>query len=127
MKFGILFAFIISLRRVFTAAEMPKKQPSVAKGEHEMEPIRIIDTQDSPVLVVQPGRARLEDVERHLIMATLRRSRYNRTKTARLLGIGIRTLQRKLKQYAEEKIDTFDLSTAVIGADGAAPTIAAVV
>lgn len=67
-----------------------------------MESIRIIDTQDSPVLVVQPGKARLEDVERHLIMATLRRTRYNRTKTARLLGIGIRTLQRKLKQYSEE-------------------------
>ncbi len=68
-----------------------------------MESIRIIDTQDSPVLVVQPGQARLEDVERHLIMATLRRTRYNRTKTAKLLGIGIRTLQRKLKQYSEER------------------------
>jgi DNA-binding NtrC family response regulator len=68
-----------------------------------MEAIRIIDTQDSPVLVVQPGQARLDDVERHLIMATLRRTRYNRTKTARLLGIGIRTLQRKLKQYADQQ------------------------
>jgi DNA-binding NtrC family response regulator len=65
-----------------------------------MESIRIIETQDSPVLVVQPGQARLEDVERHLILATLRRTRFNRTKSARLLGIGIRTLQRKLKQYA---------------------------
>lgn len=68
-----------------------------------MESIRLIDTQESPVLVVQPGNARLDDVERHLIMATLRRTRYNRTKTARLLGIGIRTLQRKLKQYSEEQ------------------------
>ena len=68
-----------------------------------MESIRLIDTQESPVLVVQPGNVRLDDVERHLIMATLRRTRYNRTKTARLLGIGIRTLQRKLKQYSEEQ------------------------
>lgn len=68
-----------------------------------MDSIRIIETQDSPVLVVQPGKARLEDVERYLIMTTLRRTRYNRTKTARLLGIGIRTLQRKLKLYAAEK------------------------
>lgn len=67
-----------------------------------MDAIRIIDTQESPVLVVQPGQARLDEVERHLIMATLRRTRYNRTKTARLLGIGIRTLQRKLKQYGDE-------------------------
>ena len=68
-----------------------------------MESVRVIDTQDSQVLVVQPGKAKLEEVERHLILATLRRTRFNRTKTARLLGIGIRTLQRKLKQYAEEE------------------------
>jgi transcriptional regulator with PAS, ATPase and Fis domain len=66
-----------------------------------MEAVRVIDTQESQVLVVQPGQARLEDVEKHLILATLRRTRYNRTKTAKLLGIGIRTLQRKLKQYSE--------------------------
>lgn len=68
-----------------------------------MEAVRVIDTQESQVLVVQPGQAKLEEVERFLILATLRRTRYNRTKTARLLGIGIRTLQRKLKQYAEEQ------------------------
>ncbi len=68
-----------------------------------MEAVRIIDTQESQVLVVQPGQAKLEEVERHLILATLRRTRHNRTKTARLLGIGIRTLQRKLKQYSEEQ------------------------
>jgi DNA-binding NtrC family response regulator len=71
-----------------------------------MEPIRIIDTQDSQVLVVQPGQAKLEDVERQLILATLRRTRFNRTKSARLLGIGIRTLQRKLKQYAQDQLLT---------------------
>lgn len=94
-----------------------------------MESIRIIDTQDSPVLVVQPGQARLDDVERYLIMATLRRTRYNRTKTARLLGIGIRTLQRKLKQYSEEASVTvsqpsFDLPTP---SEGIRPVIAAVI
>jgi DNA-binding NtrC family response regulator len=68
-----------------------------------MEAVRIIDTQESQVLVVHPGQAKLEEVERFLILATLRRTRYNRTKSARLLGIGIRTLQRKLKQYAEEQ------------------------
>jgi len=65
-----------------------------------MDAVRIIDTQEAQVLLVQPGLAKLEDVERHLILATLKKTRYNRTKTARLLGIGIRTLQRKLKQYA---------------------------
>jgi transcriptional regulator with PAS, ATPase and Fis domain len=69
-----------------------------------MESVRVIDTQESQVLVVQPGHARLEDVEKFLILATLRRTRYNRTKTAKLLGIGIRTLQRKLKQYSDEPV-----------------------
>jgi transcriptional regulator with PAS, ATPase and Fis domain len=69
-----------------------------------MEAVRVIDTQESQVLVVQPGHARLEEVEKSLILATLRRTRYNRTKTAKLLGIGIRTLQRKLKQYSDETV-----------------------
>jgi DNA-binding NtrC family response regulator len=66
-----------------------------------MEAIKVIDTQESQVLVVRPGQAKLEEVERFFIFATLRHTRYNRTKSARLLGIGIRTLQRKLKQYAK--------------------------
>ena len=69
-----------------------------------MEAVRVIDTQESQVLVVQPGQAKLEDVEKFLILATLRRTRYNRTKTAKLLGIGIRTLQRKLNQYSAEPV-----------------------
>ena len=41
----------------------------------------------------------LADVERAVIMETLKRQNFNRTRAARVLGIGIRTLQRKLKQY----------------------------
>jgi len=42
---------------------------------------------------------KLEDAERHLIAATLQEAGGNRTKTAKILGIGLRTLQRKIKQY----------------------------
>ncbi len=45
-----------------------------------------------------PGMA-LADVEKMVILETLRHLRFNRTRAARVLGIGIRTLQRKLKQY----------------------------
>ena len=45
-----------------------------------------------------PGMA-LADVEKLVILETLRHLRFNRTRAARVLGIGIRTLQRKLKQY----------------------------
>ena len=43
----------------------------------------------------------LRDIERSVILETLRRQRYNRTRTARVLGIGIRTLQRKIKLYRD--------------------------
>ena len=48
-----------------------------------------------------PGTT-LADVEKAVILATLRHQRFNRTRAARVLGIGIRTLQRKLKQYRVE-------------------------
>jgi DNA-binding NtrC family response regulator len=41
----------------------------------------------------------LADIEKAVILETLKRQSYNRTRAARVLGIGIRTLQRKLKQY----------------------------
>lgn len=49
-------------------------------------------------VVFAPGMA-LADVEKMVILETLRHLRFNRTRAARVLGIGIRTLQRKLKQY----------------------------
>ena len=44
----------------------------------------------------------LADIERAVILETLRRQNFNRTRAARVLGIGIRTLQRKLKQYRSD-------------------------
>jgi transcriptional regulator with PAS, ATPase and Fis domain len=45
------------------------------------------------------GNLTLADIEREVILQTLKRKNDNRTQTAKALGIGIRTLQRKLKQY----------------------------
>ena len=44
----------------------------------------------------------LREIEKEVILETLKRQNYNRTKAARTLGIGIRTLQRKLKMYQTE-------------------------
>jgi DNA-binding NtrC family response regulator len=44
----------------------------------------------------------LADIEKAVILETLKRQNFNRTRAARVLGIGIRTLQRKLKQYRSE-------------------------
>ena len=46
----------------------------------------------------KPGQ-KLRDVEKLVILTTLRAKGFNRTHAARTLGIGIRTLQRKLKAY----------------------------
>lgn len=42
---------------------------------------------------------KLREIERIVILETLKQKSFNRTHTARALGIGIRTLQRKLKRY----------------------------
>lgn len=42
------------------------------------------------------------EVERTLILATLRRTNGNRTRAARILGLSIRTVRNKLKDYADK-------------------------
>jgi len=42
------------------------------------------------------------DVERHLIIDTLRHTLGNRTHAATILGISIRTLRNKLKLYSDQ-------------------------
>lgn len=42
------------------------------------------------------------DVERDLILATLKETEGNRTHAASILGISIRTMRNKLKSYGEQ-------------------------
>lgn len=50
----------------------------------------------------QPARYKLEDVEKLHVLHVLSLAGGNKTLTAEWLGIGIRTLQRKLKNWQEE-------------------------
>ncbi len=43
---------------------------------------------------------KLDEIERIAILETLKQQGFNRTRAAIVLGIGIRTLQRKLKKYS---------------------------
>jgi len=52
------------------------------------------------VVVVEPGM-KMEEIERRVIEATLKETRGNRRRAAELLGIGERTLYRKLKDSEE--------------------------
>lgn len=44
----------------------------------------------------------MAEVEKSLILATLRQTAGNRTHAAQLLGISIRTMRNKLREYAED-------------------------
>lgn len=49
---------------------------------------------------------KLEQIEKQEILKRLEALNYNRTQTARSLGIGIRTLQRKLARYEMQGVST---------------------
>jgi DNA-binding NtrC family response regulator len=51
--------------------------------------------------IVRTGRA-LKEVEKDMIVETLRATDWNKTRAAKMLGIGTRTLYRKLKEYGIE-------------------------
>jgi DNA-binding NtrC family response regulator len=49
--------------------------------------------------------ATVGEVERELVLQTLARCDGNRTRAARVLGVSVRTLRNKIRQYAAEGID----------------------
>jgi DNA-binding NtrC family response regulator len=54
--------------------------------------------EEKGVVVFRPGMT-MQDLEREAIGAALREARGNRRRAAEMLGIGERTLYRKLKEY----------------------------
>jgi DNA-binding NtrC family response regulator len=76
--------------------------PSQAPGAHY--PLRVSalaprETAPPPnVVTVEPGM-KMADVERRVIEAALKETRGNRRRASELLGIGERTLYRKIKEY----------------------------
>ena len=51
-----------------------------------------------PLLPVEPGTS-LREMEKWLILETLKKVKGNRTRAARLLGVSTRTIRNKLKEY----------------------------
>jgi transcriptional regulator with PAS, ATPase and Fis domain len=67
----------------------------------ESEPMEASGYDDGRVIVFEPGMT-MEDMERQAIRAALAEVRGNRRKAADLLGIGERTLYRKIAKYGLE-------------------------
>jgi two-component system response regulator FlrC len=47
----------------------------------------------------------IRDVERDLVLETLANTRGNRTESARLLGVSLRTLRNRITEYAADGIE----------------------
>ncbi|MEM1329308.1 MAG: sigma-54 dependent transcriptional regulator [Planctomycetota bacterium] len=77
--------------------------PTDAIAEVKTEPSNGQESRDGAVLIddATGGVRTLEDIERDAIVMTLRRFNGHRQKTARTLGIGVRTLGLKLKKWKE--------------------------
>ena len=60
---------------------------------------------DDDVIVFHPGQEPFDDIRRRVILSTLERCDGNRTKTAEVLGLSLRTIRNRLKEYREAGIE----------------------
>ena len=74
----------------FPAPAIPQPE-SQARSPHEIVPMLIGST--------------VEAIERELVLQTLARFDGNRTHAARVLGLSVRTMRNKIRQYATDGID----------------------
>ncbi|MEA2693481.1 MAG: hypothetical protein QOJ16_2868 [Acidobacteriota bacterium] len=75
---------------------------SVADLPIEVRDSSALSTTGAPVQSVVGEPRTMEEIERQAILETLLRTAGHRAKAADLLGIGLRTLQRKLKEYKDQ-------------------------
>ena len=62
------------------------------------------DTADKDLLTVMLGEESLAEIEQRIILSTLARFEGNRTRSAEALGISLRTLRNRLRDYREQGI-----------------------
>ena len=71
-------------------------------GLHDLpETYRMLPPVPTPVSVAAGPARTMEEIEKEAILRTLQETGGNRTRAAEILGIGLRTLQRKLREYGE--------------------------
>ncbi len=90
---------IFSNGNVILPEHLPEEviDKSTFKTEVKQKPVQ--EPEDS--ILIKIGQP-LEEIEKRIILKTLRKYNGNKTHTAKALGIGLRTLHRKLKEYGEE-------------------------
>ncbi|MGQ9661729.1 MAG: sigma-54-dependent transcriptional regulator [Kiritimatiellia bacterium] len=86
---------VLSRGGKLTARDLPLSLKEAIRSQGGLLPARTGSVSDSAV-------GTLEEMEKRLILAALKRAGGSRTQAARELGISRRTLHRKLKQYSQE-------------------------
>ena len=95
----------LSSRRV---QSIPAQQAAANPDELETREVRVDDlseAEEDPAISFLPGSEPLTDVRRKIIIGTLERFDGNRTRTAEALGVSLRTIRNKLRDYRERGID----------------------
>ncbi len=92
------------LRNVIESAVIFHHGDEIAPGDLpvEVRESTALSAAGVPVQAVVGEPRTMADIERQAILETLSRTGGHRAKAADLLGIGLRTLQRKLKEYKDE-------------------------
>jgi DNA-binding NtrC family response regulator len=76
---------------------MTHESPALPQGiPHPLAPTEVV-----PLLI----GSTVGEVERELVLQTLARCDGNRTRAARVLGMSVRTLRNKIRQYSANGID----------------------
>ena len=83
------------------AAESFEAVATPGRSADEPEEVRALPSSPA-VAVAAPPATTMADIEREAILAALERTGGRRAEAARLLDIGLRTLQRKLKEYKDQ-------------------------
>lgn len=96
-------ANIIERAVVLDLSKMIEQEHLYIEGSRVLsDAMRDLKEQESPEESLPVGMT-LREVEKRLILKTLESQRDNRTKTAEVLGISIRTLRNKLHEYKDSK------------------------
>ena len=92
------------LRNVMESAVVFSQGDEISPAElpSEVRESTSVSTIGAPVQAVVGGPRTMADIERQAILETLERTGGHRARAADILGIGLRTLQRKLKEYKHE-------------------------
>ena len=87
------------LRNAMETASLVAKGETIEWGDLPQEILENILPPSPSGPIPLPSPRTLEEIEREAVVAALLKTDGNRTQAAKMLGIGLRTLQRKVKEY----------------------------